>query len=119
MIDALLVGFGGALGAVSRYLVGGVVKPADTEFPVDTLVVNGLGSFVLGLVTFLGAGFDITLLVGTGACGAFTTFSSFSVDTVRLQESGGSVLAGAYALANLVLAVAAIGAANLLVGVLG
>lgn len=119
MIDALLVGFGGAVGAVSRYSVGSLLQRGDTGFPVDTLAVNVLGSFALGLVTFLGLGSDIALLVGTGACGAFTTFSSFSVDTVQFQERGRPVLAGVYALANLALALGAIGAAGLLVGALG
>lgn len=119
MIDALLVGVGGALGAVSRYLVGTVVQPADTPVPVATLTVNVLGSFVLGLVTVLGAGEGVALIVGTGACGAFTTFSSFSVDTVRLQEDDRPVLAGAYALANVALATGAVAAATLLADTLG
>lgn len=116
MIEAVLVGVGGAVGATARYLVGVLVRPADASVPVDTLAVNVLGSFVLGLVTFSGAGSELVLFVGTGACGSFTTFSSFSVDTLRLWESGRPMLAAIYALSNLVLAVGAVAAAGLLVG---
>lgn len=102
------------LGAVLRYLVGEYV---DVEgFPLGTLTVNVAGSFVLGLVTFLGAGEDVLLFVGTGACGSFTTFSSFSFDTVRLWETGGRVRSIVYATVNLVGALAAIGLAWLVTG---
>lgn len=116
MIEAVLVGVGGAVGATARYLVGTFVQPAERRFPVGTLVVNVLGSFVLALVAFLGASSDLLLLVGVGACGAFTTFSSFSVDTLRLWESDRPGLAAVYALSTLVLATGAVATAGLLVG---
>lgn len=106
---AYLVGVGGAIGAVCRHVVGAAV-PSET-FPFGTLTVNVVGSFVLGFVTFLDVGGDLLLLVGTGACGAFTTFSSFSFDTVRLWETGRPYHAIAYAAANVLGAVAAIGLA--------
>lgn len=115
LVEAALVGTGGALGATSRYLVGTLVQPASESFPAGTLTVNVIGSFVLALITFLGAGTEIGLLVGIGACGSFTTFSSFSVDVVRLWEGGRPVLAAVHALANLVLATGAVVAANALV----
>ncbi|MEM4780896.1 MAG: CrcB family protein, partial [Halalkalicoccus sp.] len=86
MIEALLVGVGGALGAVGRYLAGLAVGAFDTRFPAETLFVNVLGSFLLGWVVFSGAPDGVFLAAGIGFCGAFTTFSSFSVDTVRLVE---------------------------------
>jgi CrcB protein len=116
MIEAVLVGVGGAVGATSRYLVGTLVQPENALFPVDTLAVNVLGSFVLALVTFLGAGSELVLFVGIGICGAFTTFSSFSVDTLRLWESDRPVLAAIYAVSNVVLATGAVVAASLLAG---
>lgn len=110
MIDpAYLVGIGGAIGAVCRYLVGEAVS--SESFPFGTLTVNVLGSFVLGFVTFLGVGDDVLLLVGTGACGSFTTFSSFSFDTVRLWEEGTPDRSIAYAVANVLGALLAIGLA--------
>lgn len=81
----VFVGAGGVLGALSRYAVGEWL-PEERR---DVLVVNVLGSFALGALT---AGFadGATLLTtfGTGFCGAFTTFSSFAVETVQLYERG-------------------------------
>jgi len=106
---AHLVGTGGAIGALCRhYLVGAVQREA---FPLGTLTVNAVGSFVLGLVTFAGIAGDAALLVGVGACGSFTTFSSFSVETVRLWEDGYVALAVGNAVGNLACALAAIGLA--------
>lgn len=81
-----LVGLGGAAGAVLRYLVSESV--ANREYLSGTLLVNVVGSFLLGFVTFAGVGGEAGLLVGVGGLGAFTTFSSFSYETVRLWETG-------------------------------
>lgn len=112
---AVLVGLGGALGATLRYAVGEALADADAPVPASTLAVNTLGTFVLGLLTFAGAGDDALLLLGTGTCGAFTTFSSFSVETVRAWADGDRALAAGYALGTLALASGALGAAWLLV----
>lgn len=110
---AHLVGAGGMIGANLRYLVN---RAIDTEtFPLGTLTVNVVGSFVLGLVVFLGVGNPELLFVGTGACGSFTTFSTFSVDTVQLWEDGNRTTAATYAGANIGCALVAIGAAWLIV----
>jgi len=106
---AHLVGIGGALGALARYYVGQAVD--RKSFPLGTLTVNVVGSFVLGLVTFLAPRESVALLVGTGACGSFTTFSSFSFDTVRLWEQGRPAVALGNAVVNLAGALAAIGLA--------
>lgn len=111
MEPAVLVGTGGAVGAVLRYLVGEAL-PND-RFPWGTLAVNVLGSFALGLVAFGGVGGDAALLVGTGACGSFTTFSSFSVATVRLAEEGERRLATLHAVGTFLLSAAAAGLAAL------
>ncbi|WP_458210210.1 fluoride efflux transporter CrcB [Haladaptatus sp. NG-SE-30] len=108
-----LVGFGGMLGAVVRHLVNEAVERED--FPTGTLTVNVVGSFVLGYITFLGAGNDVLLFVGTGACGSFTTFSSFSYNTIRLWETGEQIKSVAYAALNIVGSVLAIGIASLIV----
>lgn len=107
-----LVGVGGALGAVLRYAVYAAV--GDTEYPYATLVVNILGSFLLGIVTFGVFSDETFLLFGVGLCGSFTTYSSFSVDVVRLWERNHRLLAVAHAMGNLVLSLGAIGAAWLL-----
>ena len=113
---AHLVGTGGALGALARVYVS---QRFEGEHPTGTLVVNVLGSLALGLVTFAGAGETVVLLVGTGACGSFTTFSSFSFETVRLIEADEIGRAAVNGLANLVGSLAAIGFAWLVVRALG
>ena len=115
---AYLVGTGAAIGAVARYLVATLIVrwQGSGPFPTGTLVVNVIGSFVLGLLVLGGASEQAALLVGTGACGAFTTYSSFSVQTVRLWEDGKGGLAAVNAVGNLVLSAVAVGLAWLLVG---
>ena len=118
MIEPYLVGFGGMIGAYLRYVVSNLVEQG--EFPMGTFSVNVIGSFVLGLITFLGVDTNTMLFLGVGVCGSFTTFSSFSVDTVQLWESGTQFTAIAYAVGNLLGAIGAIGLAGLLVsGVAG
>jgi CrcB protein len=111
---AHLVGTGGAIGAMLRWAVGEYVRVEG--YPASTLVVNVVGTFVLALLTVLAPGEDVMHLVGTGACGAFTTFSSFSADVVGLVENERYAVAAAHALGNLAGAGAAIALAWLLVG---
>jgi CrcB protein len=113
---AYLVGAGGVVGALCRYAVGQAVE--YEAFPLATLVVNVVGSFVLGLVTFLPVGGDVLLFLGTGACGSFTTFSSFSVGVVQLWENGKYALSVGYAAVNLGGALAGIGLAGVVAGAL-
>jgi CrcB protein len=113
---AHLVGTGGAIGAVLRDVVSQLVS--HDRFPFATLTVNVLGSFLLGLVTFAGIGTDAMLLVGVGLCGSFTTYSSFSFETVRLWETGDRLRATLYAVGTLGLCLAAAGSAALLVTLL-
>jgi CrcB protein len=89
------VALAGALGALARFGVHGVVQSrAASKFPYGTVVVNVTGSFVLGLlvglVTYQGLDADVRTVVGTGFIGAYTTFSSFSYDTFGLFEDGSS-----------------------------
>ncbi|SEQ88548.1 fluoride efflux transporter CrcB [Natrinema salaciae] len=115
---AHVVGTGGAIGAVLRYWVSQRVARVSSErLPLATFAVNVVGSFVFGLAVFAGAGESTIELVGTGICGSFTTFSSFSVETVRLYERGDRALAVGNAGANLACSLAAIGLAWGLVAV--
>lgn len=109
MEAAHLVGIGGAIGAILRYGVG--LWLAHDRFPFSTLFVNVVGSFVLGIVVFVGAGEDVVLLLGVGACGAFTTYSSFSVETVQLWEDGSHVRATVYAIGTFGCCLGAVGLA--------
>jgi len=99
-----LVGFGGVAGAVARHLVEATVV---SELR-DTLAVNVLGSLLLGAVMAAPVGEGATLLVGVGFCGAFTTFSTFALETVLLADRGEGRQAAGFAVANLVGAVAAV-----------
>lgn len=109
----ILLGLGGALGATARYLVGQLVAPRSR---VATLLVNVVGSFLLGAVVFGPAGSDTILVVGTGFCGAFTTFSSFGFQTVECWERGERRAAAVNAAANLVCSIAAMALAAAVVG---
>ncbi|MGW7296882.1 fluoride efflux transporter CrcB [Streptomyces sp. NPDC054829] len=94
----LLVVAGAMVGAPLRYLTDRAVQSRhDSVFPWGTFVVNAVGCLILGLVTGA-ASTDVQLLLGAGLCGALTTYSTFSYETLRLAETG----AGRYALANVV-----------------
>jgi CrcB protein len=112
--SAHLVGVGGALGALLRHLVA---ERLDVEAaPLGTVAVNVLGSFALGLLVFGDSGGDAVLFLGTGAAGSFTTYSSFSYQTVRLFETGERRRAAGNAVGTLLAAGGALAAAWLLVG---
>ena len=113
MVKMLLaVAAGGALGAVGRYLaIAGVGQLFGTGFPLGTIVVNVVGSFVLGLLTELMAlvwspSPELRALIVVGVLGAFTTFSTFSLDVVLLYERGALGQAALYVVASVVLSVA-------------
>ena len=108
MEDVVLVGVGGAVGAACRYGVG--IKLFRRAYPIPTVVVNVVGSFLLGLVIAVGAGDRLLLLVGIGFCGAFTTYSTFSVDTVRLWDES-PFRAVVYAVGTLLACILAVGVA--------
>ncbi|AQL42429.1 camphor resistance protein CrcB [Halorientalis sp. IM1011] len=110
----LLVGVGGVLGALARYLLG---ERIDTR-TADTLAVNVLGSFVLGLLVAVPVDDSLLLVFGTGFCGAFTTFSTFAFETVRLFETGERRRAVATAVLNLVGALAAVAFGAVVAGLL-
>lgn len=93
MTTLLLVLAGGAVGAPVRYLTDLFVQARhDSVLPWGTLTVNALGSLLLGAtagcVSVLGGPAWVLTLVGTGFCGALTTFSTFGFETVRLVEEG-------------------------------
>ncbi|MEU8923167.1 fluoride efflux transporter CrcB [Kitasatospora sp. NPDC048545] len=104
----LLVVAGAVVGAPLRYLTDRAVQSRhDSVFPWGTFTVNVVGCLILGTVTGAvaagAASSQVQLLLGTGLCGALTTYSTFSYETLRLAETG----AGRYAVANAAGSVAA------------
>jgi CrcB protein len=119
----IVVGLGGALGAVARYYVTDWVRSlAGAEMPWGTLAVNVVGSLTLGfLFVWLEHRAPSNLsreLLAIGFLGSFTTFSTFSYETVALARAGEVVRAGGYALGSLALGVAAVLAGAMLATVL-
>ncbi|PLX76389.1 MAG: fluoride efflux transporter CrcB [Desulfuromonas sp.] len=108
MIQVVYIGLFGALGCISRYLVSGwTYNMVGRSLPYGTLMVNIVGSFLLGLLmegslrsTLLSP--EVRLGITVGFMGGFTTFSTFSYETVRLLEDGSLMQAGANILLNVV-----------------
>ena len=111
LASVVLVALGGAVGAPLRYVTDLVVQSAhDTVFPWGTFVVNVVGSLVLGCAAGAvsgGAPEWMLTLLGTGVCGALTTFSTFGFETVRLVEEGALLEATLNAVAGLLVALVA------------
>lgn len=110
----LYVAVGGAIGSTLRYLLGGAIqRAAHAGFPYGTLVVNVLGCFLIGVLIrlFLNAEPPASLraFLIVGFCGGFTTFSSFTSETIGLAQAGSYLRAGAYVLASVILCLAATG----------
>lgn len=120
MKGCLYVGLGGAVGSVFRYLIGLIPLNSAGGFPVKTLLVNILGSFFIGLIAAVSGKHarispDMLLLLKTGVCGGFTTFSTFALETSALMESGRVWSAALYVAASVLVSLLAIGAAQLVV----
>jgi CrcB protein len=99
----------GAVGALARYVLDAIVQQrVRRDRPWGTFVINVSGSFVLGLLTGLvlyhGLGDAPKLVLGTGFCGAFTTFSTFTFETVRLAEEGELTAAFVYVAGSVLVA---------------
>ena len=93
-----LVAIGGAIGAGLRYMIGTWIS--YETFPMATITVNLVGSFLLGIIALSTSqnliSTELALFIGTGVVGAFTTMSAFSVDTIELLQDGNTSTAGLY-----------------------
>jgi len=105
----ILVGLGGLLGSVCRYLITlFFVKTISSPFPYGTFIVNIGGCFLIGLFYGLSKQYDwfnpaLTLLLVTGFCGGFTTFSAFAFENMNLLQTGNYLTFAIYSTASFVL----------------
>jgi CrcB protein len=107
----IAVAVGGAMGSVARFwLASAMTALTGPRFPWGTLLINVLGSFVIGLVAGMtltpvrvAMNPDIRIFLMTGVCGGFTTFSAFSLQTLELLQNGDVVPAFGYAIGSVVL----------------
>lgn len=123
-MTVLLVFAGGAVGAPARYLLDRWVQARHgRRFPIGTLAVNVLGCFILGWVSAsAGLGSWTAAAVGTGFCGGFTTYSTFTVEAVELASQGrthgaaaaGMCAAGLYVALSMLLGLCAVAAGSAL-----
>jgi CrcB protein len=98
----LLIGVGGFLGSISRFLIGqGLHRIFDTVFPIGTMTVNIVGSFIIGVVYSLAErdnliNPELRMFLAVGFCGGFTTFSSFTFDKLNLLKDSGFLYLSMY-----------------------
>ena len=108
ILTILLVALGGAVGSVGRYLTGILFVGAfGLGFPLGTLVINVLGSFIIGLADVAAGGSAMRSLIIVGFCGGYTTFSSFSLQTLELIHGGHPVAASVNVLLSVAICLAA------------
>ncbi len=113
MIECMVVGLGGFLGSVCRYLVGLIPLKEGLTFPVKTFVINILGSFLIGIIAAAAAKNSsvnprVVLLLKVGVCGGFTTFSSFALESGELIKNGNLYVAVTYVVLSVVLGILAV-----------
>lgn len=101
MSEVFLVGLGGAIGSILRYEVGQIFQRTESGFPLGTLCINVLGSLCIAMISSLAIkyGYEnsrLTLLLKTGICGGFTTFSTFSLESMNLLKEGNTIFFFSY-----------------------
>lgn len=120
MLDCILVGVGGFIGSVCRYFIGLLPIETSSGFPLKTLAVNVIGSFLISVIVVLSAkdkGLDphVALMLRVGICGGFTTFSTLALESADLMKNGHMIIAFLYVCLSVILGVAAIFAAQIVV----
>jgi CrcB protein len=108
--EILLVGAGGFAGSVCRYLaaLGVASLGISTQFPVATFSINALGSLLIGFLMSLSAHNWVIFIGIVGFCGGFTTFSTFSAETLTMLRAGQWAMGAGYILLSVVVCVAAV-----------
>lgn len=112
MIECLLVGLGGFLGSVLRYLIGLMYVNTDSGFPLKTFIINILGAFVIGALSSIAMKYNVNskviLFLKIGLCGGFTTFSTFALETQELLKNDRVGVAIIYVTLSVVIGVTAV-----------
>lgn len=119
-MNVIIVGIGGFIGAVLRYLIGLIPLKQASGFPIKTMCINIIGSFVIGLVAAYSIKHSeskesLQLFLKVGICGGFTTFSSFALETMNLLDNGNTFTAILYTSLSVICGVVAVYLAELLV----
>jgi len=105
-MEYLMVAAGGALGSLSRFMIGRkIAQKAGTGFPHATFVINITGAVLLGMVSSLGVSSNVYVLLGDGFLGAYTTFSTFMYEGFNLFQDNRKLNAGVYIVSSLVLGI--------------
>ena len=112
----LAVASGGAIGSLARFwLTGAMAALTGPRFPWGTLLINVLGSLVIGLIAGIALPLgrvslhhDLRVFLMTGVCGGFTTFSAFSLQTLEMAQSGDFLPAFGYAIASVAVCLLAV-----------
>lgn len=113
MIECIVVGAGGFIGAVCRYLIGLIPLKEGCVFPIKTFIINIVGAFVIGIIAALAVKShslnpNVVLFLKVGLCGGFTTFSSFALETGDLMKNGNTGIALLYVILSVILGVIAV-----------
>ena len=108
LIDCIFVGLGGFLGSILRYLFGYIPFLKSEHFPFATLIVNFLGAILISIIAEISKKTNMIsprteLFLKVGICGGFTTFSTFSLETMSLFKDEKILLGSGYALCSVVL----------------
>ena len=120
LLNCVLVGLGGCLGSICRYLLSLLPYWERTGFPMVTLIINVLGSFIIGLLVgismrFSGANSHLLTFLRIGFCGGFTTFSTFALEMSGLLSAGRIWSGISYMVLSVLLSVGAVFAGKALI----
>ncbi|HZK01512.1 MAG TPA: fluoride efflux transporter CrcB [Anaerovoracaceae bacterium] len=119
-VNCLLVGAGGMIGAICRYLFSLLPIKLQNSFPINTLLINIIGAFCMGLIVAISKkdgdiGPQILLFLKIGICGGFTTFSTFSWEAMQLIQNGKFTVAISYMVLSTALCVSTIAIAQAII----
>lgn len=120
MLNCIVVGAGGFIGTILRYLIGLIPVKETTVFPVKTFMINILGCLAIGSIAALAAknlslSPKLILFLKVGICGGFTTFSTFALETTELMKNGHFGIAFLYLILSAVMGISAVFLADIFI----